>query len=95
MISVTLVLLIVAFILIATSLTRGANNALRENVAVTLRMNIGASEAAADSLDRILCGLPFVSSVHFSSAENVLQQEMEHNREILEAPWRKPVLSRI
>lgn len=79
-----LVLLIVGFILIAMSLTHGADNALRQRVAMVVRMADDVSPQDIDSISSLLQSRPFSASVNFTSAEDVYAEELRYNAELLE-----------
>lgn len=89
-ISVSLVLLIIGFILIVSSITNGANDSLRESVELVVRMKPGASTAQVDSLSDFLKHQPYVSSLHFTSAEDVLALERQYNAELLDMIGENP-----
>lgn len=84
-ISVALVLLIVGLIVIAYSLSHGANNSLRDDVALTVRLCNDVTSAQIDSIKAEIDDLPFVASSRFTSAEEVLQAEMFYNADVIEA----------
>lgn len=82
-ISVSLVLLIVGLILVISSLTNGANDALRQNIALVIRMSDSANAAEIDELYANLSRQPYASSLKYYSADDVLREEMKYNPEIL------------
>ncbi len=84
-ISVALVLLIIGFIIIATTITHGADNSLRQRVAMVVRMTPDASGDDISRVSSILQSSPFVSSFTFSSAQDVYDEEMKYNAELLQA----------
>lgn len=84
-ISVALVLLIIGFILIATTLTHGADNTLRQRVAMVVRMNDDAAPDDISRMSRFLESRPYVAAAHFISAQEVYDEEMQYNAELLEA----------
>lgn len=92
-ISVALVLLIIGFILIATYLTHGADDSIRRRVALVVRVADNASESQIESLDRLLRSSDYVSSLHFSSAQEVFEEEMQYNAELLQALESNPYSS--
>lgn len=83
-ISVALVLLIVGLIILVSSVTHGANNTIRENMAITVRMNTDAPSSQISSLSDMLRQAPYAASVHFTSAAEVLEIEKNYNADILE-----------
>lgn len=84
-ISVALVLLIIGFILIAAFLTHGADNSLRQHIGLVVRVAQDASESDIDRLSAALQSRPYAASVHFASAGEVYEEEMQYNPELLEA----------
>lgn len=92
-ISVSLVLTIIGFILIATTLTHGADNTLRQRVGMVVRMNDSATAQDIARMSDFLESRPFVASLHFSSAQEVYNEEMEYNGELLNALGSNPYSS--
>lgn len=80
-----LVLLIVGFIMIATSLTHGADNSLRQRIAMVVRMSEAASVDDIRSMEAFLGSQPFSASVSFYSAEEIFAEEYRFNAELLQA----------
>ncbi len=78
-------LLIIGFILIAAFLTRGADNMLRQHIGMVVRVTEDASENDIKSLSAALQSRPYAASVHFSSAQEVFDEEMQYNAELLDA----------
>lgn len=80
-----LVLLIIGFILIAAFLTRGADNSLRQHIGMVVRVAQDASDSDVNAISAALQSRPYAASVHFSSADEVYEEEMQYNPELLEA----------
>lgn len=89
-VSVALVLLIVGLIVLVSSVTHGANASLRENVAITVRMTQNADSAQITGLSNTLTNSQFASSVHFTSAAEVLEIEKKYNGDIIEVLGENP-----
>lgn len=92
-ISVALVLLIIGFILIATYLTHGADDSIRRRVALVVRVTDDASDSQITSLEQMLRSADYVSSLHYSSAQDVYDEEMQYNAELLQALESNPYSS--
>lgn len=92
-ISVSMVLLIIGFILIATTFTHGADHTLRQRVAIVVRMDSDASSDDISRISKFLESRPYVASVNFTSARDVFEEEMLYNAELLEAIGENPYSS--
>lgn len=92
-VSVSLVLLIIGFILIATTLTHGADNTLRRRVVMVVRMGDDATSDDIGRMSKFLESCPYVASSHFTSAQDVFDEEMQYNAELLESLGSNPYSS--
>ena len=92
-ISVALVLLILG-VLASVGIAAGrVTNTLLGDVSVIVKMDQNASDADIASMSDMLKKARFTESVEFTSADEVLKQEMEYNSEILDMLEENPYSS--
>lgn len=83
-ISVALVLVIVGVMALMALVAHSASDSLRSEMSVVCRLDQEASQADADRLKQEFGKAPYLSSWLYTSAEDVLAQEMEYNADIIE-----------
>lgn len=83
-------LLIVGLIILVSSITYGANDSLRENVAITVRLTTDADSSQIAYLSRTLSNQAYAASVHYTSAAEVLEIEKKYNADIIEVLGENP-----
>lgn len=83
-VSVALVLLILGILASIGIATGRATTTVLGNVSVIVKMDQMASKADLKRMTSYLAAAPFAASSAFTSADEVLQQELEYNSEILE-----------
>ena len=83
-------LLIVGLIVLVSSITYGANDTLRNNVAITVRMDTDADSAKIANLSQLLASKPYTAAAHFTSADEVLEIEKTYNADIIEVLGENP-----
>lgn len=82
-ISVALVLLIIGVVLTTAIITGDSGSDMRRHVGMVVKMYPNASATEIRYLDRLLKTSPYVKTVEYISAENVLAEERSYNGELL------------
>lgn len=92
-ISVSLVLLIVGLLASIGIISSNISEKTLSNVSIVVKLNDFATDGEAEELELYLKASPFTSELSFTSADEVLAQEMEFNAEILELLGENPYSS--
>ncbi len=83
-ISVALVLLIVGVLASIGMATRNLTDSVKGHIGLVCRLDIQADTGEINALKRTFSQAPYVSSYLYTSADEVLAQEMEYNPEIMD-----------
>lgn len=83
-ISVSLVLLIIGVLASIGMATRNLTDSVKGHIGLVCRLDIQADTGQINALKQTFSQAPYVSSYLYTSADEVLAQEMEYNPEIME-----------
>lgn len=83
-VSVTLVLLLLGMMMVGGIAAGEASSTLRSEVAVIVKLDLNTTDQEVARFKRYVDEVPWAAASMYTSPEDVLAQEMEHNADIME-----------